>query len=79
MICLVFNGGHSTEEVLFALDAIRDLHTPGSEPRGLPEDFRGGYELIAELADGKAGKQMLRDRMDTALERTVAYCAKHVV
>jgi hypothetical protein len=78
MTCLVFNGGHSTEEVLFALDSIKGLHAPGSVEPGWASGFRGGYEVIAELAGNEADKQVLRNRMDAALKRTVAYCAKHV-
>ena len=78
MTCLVFNGGHSTEEVLFALDATKGLYAPGSVEPGWASGFRGGYEAIAELAGNEADKEMLRDRMDAALKRTVAYCAKHV-
>lgn len=78
MTCLVFNGGHSTEEVLFALDAIKPLHAPGGVEPGWASGFRGGYEAIAKLAGNEADKQMLRNRMDEALKRTVAYCAKHV-
>ncbi|PMS32363.1 hypothetical protein C0Z16_07075 [Paraburkholderia rhynchosiae] len=78
MTCLVFNGGHSTEEVLFALDAIKGLYAPDSVEPGWASGFRGGYEAIEELAGNEADKQMLRDRMDAALKRTVAYCAMHV-
>ncbi|GLU33576.1 hypothetical protein WKR88_02630 [Trinickia caryophylli] len=77
MTCLVFNGGHSTEEVLFALDATKGLYAPARIEPGWASGFRGGYEAIAELGGTEADKRMLRDRMDTALKRTIAYHAKY--
>lgn len=75
---LVFNGGHSCEEVLATVDALMPLHAPGSVKPGAASAFRGGYEAILSLGDGEAGRADLAARMERAIDRTVQYCAQHV-
>lgn len=78
MMCLVFDGGHSTEEVLATVDALKGFHSPEAVAPGPASGFRGGYEAIAELASDDADRQALRDRMDAAIDRMLGYHAEHV-
>lgn len=78
MMTLVFNGGHSTEEVLATVHALQPMHTPGSTEPGVQGAFRGGYEALLDLADGEASRQDLTARLERAVDRTVQYCAEHV-
>jgi hypothetical protein len=78
LMCLVFDGGHSTEEVVATVDALKAFHSPGSVEPGWSSGFRGGYEAIADMAGDEATRQTLRERMDSALDRTLRYCAEHI-
>lgn len=78
MMCLVFDGGHSTEEVLATVDALKGFHSPEAVAPGPASGFRGGYEAIADLASDEADRQALRDRMDAAIDRMISYHAEHV-
>lgn len=100
LMFLVFDGGHSTHEVLATLDAISFSRGQGENRasknaaaasffscgggvgrasiKAAVASFSGGYAAIAELAGSEAEKQALRQRLDTALERTLDYFATHV-
>jgi hypothetical protein len=75
---LVFDGGHSTEEVVATAHALRPMHEPGSTEPGPDGAFRGGYEAILDLAEDEGARQDLAARFERAVDRTVQYCAEHV-
>jgi hypothetical protein len=81
LMFLVFDGGHSTHEVLASLNALNLSQGRGvsrAAKKTAVASFGGGYAAIAELAGSEAGKQALRQRIDTALERTIDYFATYV-
>jgi len=78
LMTLIFNGGHSAEEVLATAHALQPMLKPGSTEPGTQGAFRGGYEAVLALADGEASRQDLAARLDRAIDRTVQYCAEHV-
>jgi hypothetical protein len=69
LMSLVFDGGHSTEEVLYTLDRVT----------GRPADGPlRGYEAIARLASSGAESQALHERLKNAFDKTLDYHRKHV-
>lgn len=81
LMFLVFDGGHSTHEVLATLNAIRVSSGRGAtraSKKAAVASFGGGYAAIADLAGSEAGRQALRTRLDSALERTIDYFATYV-
>lgn len=73
LMFVVFDGGHSTEEVLYTLHLIKELRRGEAHV-----SFAGGYAAIAELGGTAADRQALKERLDQALERTIDYFATHV-
>jgi hypothetical protein len=65
----VFDGGHSTAEVLYTLDRVTGR--PTDEPLR-------GYEAIATLASSGAERQALHERLENALDKTLDYHRRHV-
>ncbi|MBW8832506.1 MAG: hypothetical protein JF606_24525 [Burkholderiales bacterium] len=78
LMFLVFDGGHSTQEVLSTLDAIKSSKDPTFPGSPSVAEFAGGYESIADLSSSGAGKQALQERLDKATELTVDYFAQNV-
>ncbi|WP_284407588.1 hypothetical protein [Acidovorax sp. SUPP3434] len=78
LMTLVFNGGHSTEEVLATAHALQPMHTPGRTDERANAAFIGGYEALLDLAEDEASKKDLAARLERAVDRTVQYCADHV-
>ncbi|MDA8521918.1 hypothetical protein [Acidovorax sp. NCPPB 4044] len=79
LMTLVFNGGHSTEEVLATAHALQPMHTPGSTDRRAEAAFTGGYEALLDLAESEQARADLVERLERAVDRTVQYCAEHVI
>ena len=83
LMFVVFDGGHSTHEVLSTLDALKRFQgvskfDPGASTAQVSvADYAGGYEAIAELGSPES-QQDLRERLDQATELTVAQFAAHV-
>jgi len=77
LMFVVFDGGHSTIEVLSTLNAIQARES-GRSPKTALSEFRGGYAAIANLANSSAEKNDLQNRLDRATKRTVEYFATHV-
>jgi hypothetical protein len=82
MTALVFDGGHSTEDVLYTLDLSQKGDESPSEASalmkaGAPHTLHG-YDAIAKLSDNDADAKLLRERLDKALDRTVDYYATHL-
>lgn len=77
LMFVVFDGGHSTQEVLSTLDAIKKL-SQGQSAQDAVGQFAGGYAAIAELGATEAERHELRARLDKATAQTVQYLATHV-
>lgn len=83
LMALVFDGGHSTEEVLYTLDAIEKSTRPWMASLAAlltcwPDGQLRGYEAITTLADNTADEQALRQRLEKALDMTLDYHGSHV-
>lgn len=82
LMFVVFDGGHSTHEVLSTLDALKrfqgvsNFAPAGSTAQVSVADYTGGYEAIAELGSPES-QQALRERLDQATELTVQQFATH--
>jgi hypothetical protein len=75
---VVFDGGHSTEEVLCTLDAIEKSRQGQNVSGTTLAEFNEGYQAIAKLGATEADRQALKKRMDEALDQTVKRFATHV-
>lgn len=83
MMAMVFDGGHSTEEVLYTLKFAEELDQPlaSSLCKWLPcltDEPTSGYEAIPFLLENSADQQALRERLDKALDQTLDYHAEHI-
>jgi hypothetical protein len=83
MMALVFDGGHSTEEVLYTLKFAEELDQPLASwlCKWLccsTDEPTSGYEAIPFLLETSADQQALRERLDKALDQTLDYHAKHI-
>lgn len=83
LMFVVFDGGHSTHEVLATLDALNRFQgvskfDPGASTAQVSvADYAGGYEAIAELGSPET-KAALRESLARATELTVEHIAKHL-
>jgi len=80
---LVFDGGHSTEEVLHTLSTIEKATQSWVASLAAlypcsPDPTLRGYEAIARLGDTDADQQALRQRLEKALDKTLDFHASHV-
>jgi hypothetical protein len=69
LMSLVFDGGHSTEEVLYT------LHRVSGRPLDGPLQ---GYEAIATLTSSSVDSQALYERLENALDKTLDYHGTYV-
>lgn len=86
MAAMVFDGGHSTEEVLSALKASRTAmkHWDSQwwQPvaqllMGSPQPLISGYEGIAALVRNPDAVQDIQARLEKTLDRTLDYYGQH--
>ncbi|HET9645885.1 MAG TPA: hypothetical protein VFP68_21595 [Burkholderiaceae bacterium] len=78
LMFVVFDGGHSTEEVLCTLDAIEQSRQGKDVSGKTLGDFGDGYQAIEKLGATEADRQALQNRVDEALNQTVEHFATHV-
>lgn len=83
LMALVFDGGHSTEEVLHTIDAIEKssrswiASLAATLSCSLDAPLKG-YEAIATLAENSSDELDLRKRLDKALDMTLDFHAEQV-
>jgi len=81
MMFLVYDGGHSMQEVLWTanqLDATLNLNLNIGDP-SKPTEFVADYERFAAIFDGDRTGPILQDAINTALDTTLNFFAQRSV